>query len=54
MTDGSGKYGFIVGKSTYYVVAEKQGYKSFTSPDIDTTKTEGHDVIDTQIVLEKA
>ncbi len=35
VTDKNGKYGFLVRRNLYYVTAEKEGYKPFTSPDID-------------------
>jgi hypothetical protein len=52
VTDGSGKYGFIVGKNIYYVVAERPGYARYVSPDLDTTKKEIV-VIDEKISLKK-
>lgn len=50
ITNKSGKYGFIVGRNTYYVTAQRTGYESFRSPDIDLTKS-GEHLIDQPIAL---
>lgn len=51
VTDSNGKYGFFVRRNVYYMTAEKQGYKKFTSPDIDlSAKDEA--LVDQNIPLE--
>lgn len=40
VTDKNGKYGFLVRRNIYYVTAEKEGYKLYTSPDIDLAATD--------------
>ncbi len=48
ITDNKGKYAFFAGKSSYYLLAEKDGYERYTSSTIDTVKT-GDGVIDEPI-----
>jgi hypothetical protein len=38
VTGNGGTYGFFVRRSVYYVTAEKSGYQTYTSVDIDLTK----------------
>jgi len=50
VTDQNGKYGFIVRRNTYYLVASKSGYIKYVSPDIDlSTKDEA--VVDQNIPM---
>ena len=35
ITDQNGKFGFFVKENIYYITAEKQGYKKYTSQDLD-------------------
>lgn len=35
VTDRSGKYGFFVRRNVYYVMAQKSGYQTYTSPDVN-------------------
>lgn len=53
VTDSHGRYGFVVGKNTYYVVADKTGYERYRSSDLDLTK-EAYGTIDYKISLKKA
>ncbi len=52
VTDRNGKYGFFVGRSMYYVTAEKTGFEKFTSPDIDLSSKDSS-VIDVNISLKE-
>ena len=51
VTDGNGKYGFFVRRNVYYMTAEKQGYKKYTSPDIDLSMKD-EALVDQNIPLE--
>ncbi|MDP3794100.1 MAG: hypothetical protein Q8R07_05140, partial [Candidatus Uhrbacteria bacterium] len=52
VTDEKGKYGFFTGKDIYYVTAERQGYTSYVSNDVDLTKQQ-ENVVDQSIPLGK-
>ena len=40
VTDGKGRYNFLVGNNRYYVSVEKPGYEVSKTPEIDLTKAE--------------
>ncbi len=41
ITDGSGRYGFLVGKNNYYVTVEKSEFEKFTTPPITVVEENG-------------
>lgn len=51
VTDKNGKYGFLVRRNIYYVIAEKPGFKKFVSPDIDLS-TQDEAIVDQNIALQ--
>lgn len=53
VTDSHGRYGFVVGKNIYYVIADKTGYERYRSADLDLTKA-SYGTIDQKIQLKKA
>jgi|GEM_PF-6826125 len=45
VTDGSGRYSFLVGPNQYQVVGEKHGYVDYKTTDIDLTKASEEDAV---------
>ncbi|MAF13977.1 MAG: hypothetical protein CMI53_03735 [Parcubacteria group bacterium] len=53
VTDGRGRYSFLVNNNTYFVTAEKLGYKKFKTDEIDLVKKDLETVVGMDIGLEK-
>lgn len=54
ITDGKGRYSFLVNNNIYIVTAEKLGYKPFKTEDIDLVKKDIDTVVGMDIGLNKA
>ncbi|MFA5021733.1 MAG: polymorphic toxin-type HINT domain-containing protein [Patescibacteria group bacterium] len=54
VTDLSGRYTFLVNDNIYYITAEKLGYQSYKSADIDLVHTQREKIIGLDIGLAKA
>jgi len=54
VTDGKGRYSFLVNNNIYYVTAEKLGYKPTKTNDIDLAKKDQEAVVGMDIGLDKA
>ncbi len=52
MTDENGRYGFVVGKDVYYLVADHPKYERYVSPEIDLVQSK-ENLIDHKILLKK-
>lgn len=53
VTGPSGKYGFLVGQSKYYMTAARSGYKATRTSEIDLTEAQKGSVVTKDIGLEK-
>ncbi len=51
ITDNNGRYAFLVGKNTYYITAEKDGFHPITDKQPHTIKIEDDNVIKLDIAL---
>ncbi|MFA6214986.1 MAG: DUF4215 domain-containing protein [Patescibacteria group bacterium] len=54
VTDGKGRYSFLVNNNIYYVTAEKLGYHPFKSNEIDLLSKDKEAVVSLDIGLQKA
>lgn len=52
MTDENGRYGFVVGKDVYYLIADRPEYERYVSPVLDLINAEDN-LIDHKISLKK-
>jgi len=52
ITDGSGRYAFLVGPSDYYVTFEKTGFKTEKTPDISSSEIKKEGFIGKNVALE--
>lgn len=53
VTDGKGRYTFLVNNNIYYVTTEKSGYSTFKSSDIDLIAKDREAIVDLDINLKK-
>ena len=53
ITDGKGRYSFLVSNNIYYLTAEKGGYNSFKTADIDLIDEKVDEIVDEDIGLAK-
>ncbi len=53
VTDGKGRYSFLVNNNVYYVTAERLGYKKAKTADIDLVSKDKEAVVGMDIALEK-
>ncbi|KKU73553.1 MAG: hypothetical protein UX98_C0006G0051, partial [Parcubacteria group bacterium GW2011_GWA2_47_26] len=49
ITDDSGKYAFLVGRSKYYITLEKQGYLPYRSTIMDLTPPSASQIVKLEV-----
>ncbi|KKU73958.1 MAG: hypothetical protein UX98_C0003G0035, partial [Parcubacteria group bacterium GW2011_GWA2_47_26] len=49
ITDDSGKYAFLVGRSKYYITLEKQGYLHYRSTILDLTPPRASQIVKLEV-----